>query len=58
VENFIMLTLEGGMWHTPHKKLGKWVRGMAWNLEEMNVELKHMWLKSLNVTKHLEALTS
>ncbi len=43
---------------THHKKLGKWMRGMAWNLEKMNVELKHMWLNSLNVTKHLEALTS
>jgi hypothetical protein len=58
VEIFIMLILEGGMWHTPHKKVRKWARSMAWNLKEMNVELKQMWFKSSNVTKNLKALTS
>lgn len=53
-----MLILEGGMWHTPHKKVWKQVRSMAWNLKEMNVELKQMWFKSSNVTKNLKALTS
>ncbi len=49
-----------GRWHVAHTKQKVREMGERYGLEfgGDNVELKHMWLKSLNVTKHLEALTS